>query len=254
MRMIIAFALATAAGARAQEPKPPSEPLAIAAFTFTPNPAPAGTEITVSATLRNTTPRLLLASVRLVLPGEVSIVLPDAEQTLFFESGASRDVRWKAKVEKEGPWKMRLERTVISEGRPVNGQPVRVPEPVMMALGKVWAGTWTSPDGYVYDAEFRGLLDPSGAVEGRLDWTLRKAPEERTDYAGKIGAKGVEYVWGVYNPLARSLDMEGYRRDDPKLILGLDRYRLTLSEDFKEIKGATWNHGTWAAAFRMEPK
>jgi hypothetical protein len=235
-------------------PKPRPEPLGIAAFRFDPNPVPAGSEIAVTATLRNATPRLLLASVRLILPEEVSIVLPDAEQTLFFEPGGSRDVRWRAKVEKEGPWKMRLERTVISEGRPVNGPPARVPEPVAAALGKVWAGTWSSTDGYVYDAEFRGRLDASGAVEGRLDWTLRKAPESRTDYANKIGSKGVEYVWGVYDDLARSLDLEGYRRDDPKLILGLDRYRLTLSEDFKEIKGATWHHGTWAAAFRMEPK
>jgi hypothetical protein len=163
------------------------------------------------------------------------------EQIVFVEPGASRHVSWRAKVVSEGALRFFVDPHVVSEGRPMSGGLPRIPEPAALALGKPWTGTWTSPAGFVYDAEFQVRLDPSGAVEGSLRWILRKAPEGRTDYEGKIGAKGIEYVWGTSDPSGRN-------------ILGLDRYRLTLSESFDEIKGATWNHGTWKAAFRLTPK
>lgn len=231
--------------------EPPPRPLTVTSFTFAPKPAAVGQEISVVVTIKNTTARLLLANVRLLLPKEVELILPEREQILFFEAGISRDVRWKAKVVADGPWRMNVDPSVISEGRPMNGPQPRISEPTAIALAKTWTGTWTSESGYVYDAVFKARVDPGGAVEGRLDWTLKKAPESRTDYADKIGATGTEFVWGTFDAAGRNLDMEGYRRDDPRTVLGLDRYRLTLTEDLSEIKGATWNHGTWKAAFRL---
>lgn len=251
-RAVVAVASAVllwAGGVDGQEPPPP--PLAVTSFTYAPKPAATGDEITVTATLKNTTARLLLANVRLHLPKQVELILPDREQIVFLEPGVSKELRWKAKVVGEGPWRLNVEPSVVSEGRPMNGPQPRISEPMAMALAKTWTGTWTSPAGYVYDATFRARVDASGAVEGRLEWTLRKAPESRTDYADKIGATGTEFVWGTFDSTSRNLDMEGYRRDDPRTVLGLDRYRLTLSEDLTEIKGATWNHGTWKAAFRL---
>jgi hypothetical protein len=83
---------------------------------------------------------------------------------------------------------------------------------------------------------------------------LKKAAADRPDYAGKEGRTGVEYIWGSYAPQSRSLNLEGYRRDDPQGILGLDKYRLTLSENLGEIQGITWDHGTWKAVFRLSPR
>jgi type II secretion system protein G len=218
-----------------------------------PRGAKVGEEITVTATLRNLTPRLLLVNVRVVLPEQVAVVVPEVEQIVFLEAGASRGVAWRAKIVKEGTWTLRVGGEVVSEGRPVSGPAPEIPAAVQTAFGRSWSGTWQSPAGFVYDAELRLHLNPNGSVEGRLDWLLQKAPAERKDYVGKTGARGTEFIWGTFDPQTRNLDMVGYRRDDPQVILGLDKYRLTLSEKGEEIKGATWNHGTWAAAFTLTP-
>ncbi len=231
----------------------PPKPIEVSGLASTPRDAQAGTEVTLSATLKNTTPRLLLANVRLAVLGQVEILVPEAEQILFLEAGVAREIRWKARVVQPG-FRFYLEPHVISEGRPMHGAPPAIPEAARAALAKSWAGTWTSAPGFVYGAQFRAQLLPNGAVEGRLDWTLIQAPATRPEYEGKIGGKGVEYVWGVYEPVGRTLTLEGYRRDDPRVLLGLDRYRLSIAADYGEISGATWDHGTWQAAFRLNPQ
>jgi hypothetical protein len=133
----------------------------------------------------------------------------------------------------------------------MSGPSPDIPTAEKAALVQKWSGTWESARGPVYDAELFATFNPSGAVEGRILWTLRKAPANRPDYVGKEGKKGVEYIWGTYAPQSRSLNLEGYRRDDPQGILGLDRYRLTLSADLGELNGVTYDHGTWKGAFRL---
>lgn len=231
----------------------PPRPVQVTELTCSPREVQPGIEVTFSATLKNTTARLLLVNARLSVLGQVEILLPEAEQILFLEPGGSRAVRWRAKVVQPG-FRYYVAPHVVSEGRPMHGAPPAIPEAARAALAKSWAGAWTSPEGFVYGAVFRAQLLPSGAVEGRIDWTLVKAPEARKDYEGKAGTKGVEYVWGVYEPVARTLTLEGYRRDDPGVVLGLDRYRLTIAEDHGEISGATWSGGTWQAAFRLNPQ
>jgi hypothetical protein len=224
----------------------------VESLSFEPRDAQVGDEITVTVGIHNTRESLVVVNVRLLPPQQVVTVIPEAEQILFVEGGAKQNVKWRAKVVGEGQWTMRADADGISEGRPLSGKRPEVPGEAIAALGKKWTGTWVASGGYVYDAEIHSRLNPSGTVEGRILWTLKKAPPERTDYAGKIGKKGVEYVWGTYDPQSRNLDMEGYRRDDPDQILGLDKYRLTLTENYKEMKGATWHHGTWNAAFNLK--
>jgi type II secretion system protein G len=236
--------------AQAQDP---AKQIEVARVDIRPRGAKVGEEITVTATLRNLTTRLLLVNTRVVVPEQLAVLVPEVEQIVFLEGGGSRGVSWRAKVVKEGTWTVRAGAEVVSEGRPVAGPAPEVVAPVKEALARAWTGTWQSPSGFVYDAELRLQLNPNGSVEGRLNWLLQKAPAERTDYAGKTGARGTEFIWGTFDPQTRSLDMAGYRRDDPQVILGLDKYRLTLSEKGDEIKGATWNHGTWAAAFTLTP-
>jgi hypothetical protein len=236
---------------QAKDEKPPIEVLG---FDFAPRNTQVGDEITVTATIRNMTSRVLLANIRLLLPEQVTVVVPDIEQIVFLEGLAQRDVKWRAKVVAAGQWSLHMDKDEISQGRPLSAPSPDLPGEAKTALGKAWIGTWSSPAGYVYDAEMQVQLDSSGAVEGRIAWTLKKAPEARKDYAGKVGQRGVEYVWGFYDPATRHLDLNGYRRDDPKQILGLDKYRLTFADKYQAIKGDTWNHGTWKAAFSLAPK
>ena len=221
-------------------------------LNFEPSDAQVGDEITVTVGIHNTRESLVVVNVRLLTPRQVIPVIPEVEQILFVEGGARQNVKWRAKVVGTGQWTMRASAEGISEGRPLSGKRPEVPGEAIAALGKPWTGTWVASGGYVYDAKIDSRLNPSGTVEGRIHWTLKNAPPERTDYAGKIGKQGIEYVWGTYDPQSRNLDMEGYRRDDPDQILGLDKYRLTLSDDYKEMKGATWHHGTWNAAFNLK--
>ncbi len=253
---LLSAALTAAAQDRRDPPQGKEEPPAIEVLSVkhTPQGARVGDEMTIIAEVRNSSPRLTLVNLRLHLTSELTLLAPDAEQTVFIEAKATREVKWRVRITAAGDWRASVEKDVICEGRPVQGPKPDLPAQARAALARTWRGTWESPAGFVYEAEVRLRLDDSGAVEGRIDWTLKKAPPDRKDYQGKAGQKGVEYVWGVYDPKARSLEMEGYRRDDPREILGLDRYRLTLSEDFGDIEGFTWNHGTWKAAFKLAPK
>ena len=213
-----------------------------------------GDELTITAVLRNEGARVALLEVRLDAPEQIRLLAPESVQMVFVEPGKTQEVRWRAKLVGEGEWNIRGNFDVIAHGRPVHGTPPDIPTEQKAALRKVWAGTWASPTGFGYDTDLHLRVNADGSVEGRLEWTLRKVPPDRKDYADKIGLTGVEYVWGVYEPKTRSLSFDGYRRDDPKLILGLDRYRLSLSEGLDRLEGKTWNHGTWQATLRLTPK
>jgi len=89
-------------------------------------------------------------------------------------------------------------------------------------------------------------------VEGQIRWTLKEATRE--DYRGKIGLTGTEFVWGSYDASIRQLVIKGYRRDDPHVILGLDRYTLTLDADMKKLDGKTWNNGRLDGRFELSPR
>ena len=245
-----------AGSARSLEPQEAESKSAVdvVALAFEPEDAQVGDEITVTVAIRNNRAHLVLVNVRLLTPPQVVPVIPDVEQVLFLEGNVNRDVKWRAKIVGEGGWRIRAGAEAIREGWPLTGSRPDLSAEANAALAKNWAGTWSSQGGFIYDAEMQATLQPSGAVAGRIHWTLKTAPDTRSDYADKVGKSGVEYVWGNYDPQYRHLYMEGYRRDDPHQILGLDKYRLTLSEDYDEIKGATWNHGTWEAAFSLVAK
>ncbi len=250
-----------AASVRAEEPKPPEEKAAIQWVGKVDVPATLniGDEFTVATTLRNNGPRVVLLNVRLALPKQLRLLAPDLEQFCYVEAGANRTVKWRVKVVAEGRWDVNTSYGVISDGRPPTGSPPEIPAEDKTALAKVWTGTWEGSDGAVYDADMTLALDLSGRVDGRFDWTLKKAPVKASDevrdyYASKIGEQGVEYFWGAYDPATRGLKLEGYRRDDPQQILGTDHYRLTLSEDRTSLSGATRGAGDWKSRFRLTPK
>ena len=61
--------------------------------------------------------------------------------------------------------------------------------------------------------------------------------------------KGVEHVRGKFYPETSTLVVDGYSKDDPNVILGLDKYRLVVSETRKSMGGITWHHGPWTGHF-----
>ncbi|MBS0261866.1 MAG: hypothetical protein JSS02_07905 [Planctomycetes bacterium] len=220
-----------------------------------------GDEVTLTAVIRNDLMRTALLEVRLHLPGHIEVLAPDAEQICFVEPNSTKEIKWRTKLADDGHLMATLGFDVISEGRPDLSRTAKTPvsAATAAALGDVWIGTWTSAtSGASYDAEMILRLDPSGAVEGRINWTIRRSPEKpemlKEYYDQRIGASGVEYVWGGVDPQTGSLTLEGYRRDDPHRILGLDKYRLKLSEDMTKLEGVTSNHGTWKAKITLDRK
>lgn len=116
------------------------------------------------------------------------------------------------------------------------------------ALAATWQGEWTRP-GYVYVAELHMTVSPQNVVDGNIRWTLRQTPVAGAQ--SKIGLAGTEYIRGAYLPAARLLRFDGYKKDDPNVILGLDKYRLALSDDDKAIGGIAWANGDWAGRFSL---
>jgi len=116
------------------------------------------------------------------------------------------------------------------------------------AVAGPWNGIWTGK-GFRYQAHMTLNVMANGEIDGMIEWTLLVSP--RPSEAGKIGMKGIEYVRGRFNPAAAVLNFEGYRKDDPNVILGLDRYRLVVSEQYKSMGGITASGGGWDSQFYL---
>jgi hypothetical protein len=115
-----------------------------------------------------------------------------------------------------------------------------------LSLAGPWHGMWTA-SGFRYEAVMTLNVAANGDAEGAINWTLRVSP--RANEASKIGMKGTEYIRGKYYPDSATFALDGYRKDDPNVILGLDKYRLVVSETRKSMGGITWHHGPWTGQF-----
>lgn len=128
--------------------------------------------------------------------------------------------------------------------------------PLLLSLGLTrapspagtWKGTWDSPDGSVYSAVMT-LTTSGDSVSGSINWTLTRAT--RSDLVPKIGQYGTEFVRGVFHTDCRVVDMAGYRLDDPKHILGMDRYNLILAPNGAGLGGVTANNDAWTGMISL---
>lgn len=107
----------------------------------------------------------------------------------------------------------------------------------------VWKGEWSNPKGHLYAFEMKATVSSNGNVSGQFIWTLMKSPDSQEQQ--KIGLQGTEYVEGTYNPSQRLANIEGQSKNDPQNVIGLDKYRIFVSEDGQSITGDTANHGNW---------
>ncbi len=113
-----------------------------------------------------------------------------------------------------------------------------------------WHGFWTAPEGWLYEADMVLMVDAQNNVTGAIHWTLRKSP--RPGEQGKIGLSGVENVKGILLPECGMVRMEGISLEDPNRVLGLDKYRLILSDNLQALGGITSHHGKWTAQFLLK--
>jgi uncharacterized caspase-like protein len=109
-----------------------------------------------------------------------------------------------------------------------------------------WVGEWRDSGGNLFICEVR-ITESSTGLSGSIIWNLKRSP--RPDLQSKIGLSAVEYVRGTYEPSTRAVDVEGYRKDDPNIIIDLDRYKLLLSADGQTLSGQTYTQGTWEGRF-----
>lgn len=117
-----------------------------------------------------------------------------------------------------------------------------------------WDGIWTSPSGFVYKAQITlntgsgcktCAVVGDGSIQGEIVWTLQRIGKNApAQYTGSEGLTATEYVKGEMRGDGFFV-IEGYRKDDPHNIIGLDRYRLALGENGKVIGGITRNNGPW---------
>jgi len=110
-------------------------------------------------------------------------------------------------------------------------------------LSGTWRGQWTSAKGYLYTATLTLSVAPDGKAEGRFAWVLKRSP--RAEEQAKLDLGAVEHVSGRADFAARTVSLNGTRKDDPNTVIGLDRYRLVVSDDLRTLGGITWNHGNW---------
>jgi hypothetical protein len=213
-----------------------------------PKTTEVGEEFTVTAHLKHIHARVALISVRFHTNDNVELLEPQIEKFTFTESDLPQSMSWKVKRSALGPMNGFIESSVVIEK---HGPGHPIPEAEKAALEREWAGKFTQP-GAAFDAQLRLRVLDDGAVEGKIHWTYTKTDDEKAKR--NVGLSGTECVWGSYDPTTRLLVFDGYRRDDPHMILGLDRYRLTLGENGQTLGGTTWANGTNEGRFNLTPK
>lgn len=126
----------------------------------------------------------------------------------------------------------------------VTSLPAQAPTPA-----GTWKGSWDSPNGSVYAATVELTVTSDGTVDGAISWTLTAT--RREDLQPKVGQSGIEYVHGTYDARCRVLALAGYKLDDPRQILGMDRYELILAANGGGLGGVTENNNAWTGMLSL---
>jgi hypothetical protein len=124
-----------------------------------------------------------------------------------------------------------------------------------------WRGVWTNPTGFVFTAEMTLQAGSScgscaasgdGSIQGQILWTLKKVGANSSpDYARKVDMTGTEFVKGEMRG-SGLLVLNGYDKNDPNNVIGLDNYRLALADNGQVIGGITLSHGSWMGQFILK--
>lgn len=110
-----------------------------------------------------------------------------------------------------------------------------------------WQCKWTSTSGYYFTGLVTLNAKDDGTITGQIVWTIKKSP--RPEEQSKLDITGTEFIRGTYDFKTRLVQFEGYRKDDPSSVIGLDRYKLVFADNGTTLGGLTENHGLWSAIF-----
>jgi len=110
-----------------------------------------------------------------------------------------------------------------------------------------WLCAWNSASGYHFTGLVTLTAKEDGTLAGQIVWTLKKSP--RPEEQSKLGLAGTEFIRGTYDYRTRLVLCEGYRKEDPSEVIGLDRYKLVFADNGVALSGLTENHGNWTAFF-----
>ena len=129
-----------------------------------------------------------------------------------------------------------------------------IPSPAQV---KQFQGNWVK-QGTTYDFAFDLYLRHTGGnqVEGVFNWRVvnydENEPASQAYFVEKLGLWAKEFVRGTYDPKTRTYRLQGYKKEDPHLIIDLDHYNL--SEDGNgDIGGKTRAGGGWDGRINGKP-
>lgn len=136
--------------------------------------------------------------------------------------------------------------SVVENTPAIRETPSKTPTPYVSLpdVDGFWKGKWSTDSGTMLDIEFTLRSIGENRIEGQIKWTMRRTV--RPDKKEKIGLSATEYIRGNFDPSTRLLTASGYRKDDPNdVLVMLDNYRLTVSEDGHRLTGVAQNGGRW---------
>jgi hypothetical protein len=112
-----------------------------------------------------------------------------------------------------------------------------------------YKGEWTMLNKQdLFTGIFKIEIKKDGTVNAELLWTYLAVDSTRQDmidlYKGKKGRSGIEYATGNFSAAGNDLYFEGKEKDDPYVILGVDKYHLKLAANKQAIYGTTETGGT----------
>jgi hypothetical protein len=110
-----------------------------------------------------------------------------------------------------------------------------------------WQCHWINASGAFFTGQVTLSAKDDGTLSGQIVWTFQKSP--LAEDQAKLGLSGTEFIRGTYDFKTRLVLFEGYRKDDPREVIGLDRYKLVFADNGAALGGLTADYGKWTAFF-----
>ena len=112
-----------------------------------------------------------------------------------------------------------------------------------------YKGEWTRVNKHeLFTGIFKIDITNDGKAQAELVWTILAADSTSRYYLdyynSKKGKSGIEYAEGFFSAVTNDLYLAGKEKDDPYLILGLDKYHLKLASNKQVLYGTTETEGT----------
>lgn len=133
---------------------------------------------------------------------------------------------------------------------PVSAFNIATPPPINPNLSPAgnWSGELSYPSGSTFSARCTLTKSDDGQVSGQIVWTLLRTTNPNK--MGMIGSSATEFVRGGYDPVSRTTSISGYDKSDAIGLIILDKYRLVVSENGRNLAGYSYG-GKARARFNM---